>query len=104
MTVNIPCRRCGTQIHLVGRPDGAQLNVHVLPHTCYRVLIAECWQNGEIIACWNSNNPGRTGPETLVYEHAKDADEGWEPPAGNGWTYRWQIDEDSLRASQGDTN
>ena len=94
MTVTLPCSRCATEIHLVGLPTAdAALDVRVMPHSCYRFLVGECWHDGEMISCWTSDRPGRTGPDDLVLYHGKEADEGWHPPAGNGWTYRWQIDE-----------
>lgn len=91
----IPCPRCGTHIHLTTQfdPDMGTLNVRLVPHTCYRILVAECWEAGEVIAVWHSDHPGTTGPRDMVLVHGAEADRGWRPPAGDGWTYRWQLDE-----------
>ena len=101
MTTTILCKRCGTQIHVAAEPVGETLDVRVLPHTCYRFLVGEFWMSGEVTSVWHSDEPGRTGPDTLVQNHAKDADEEWSLPAGeNGWTYRWQLDREALNRAE----
>lgn len=94
----VPCRRCGTQLYVVTEPEPvfhgiAVVHVHVLPHTCYRILIAEYWEAGEVIATMHSDHPGVTGPYDLVLACGAEADRGWRPPASDGWTYRWQLDQ-----------
>ena len=98
MTATIPCFRCGTDIHLVTNDQETSLEVQMVPHTCYRFIVAEHWENGEVTACWTSEIPGKTGPDDMVRGHEQAADEGWKPPAGgHGWTYRWQIESGALR-------
>ena len=97
MTATILCWRCGADIHLVSNETETSFDVHMVPHVCYRYMIAECWKDGEVIACWTSDIPGKTGPDGMIREHIQAADEGWKPPAdGEGWTFRWQIDESAL--------
>lgn len=93
MSVTMKCPRCATELHLISRPllDAPGI-LRVVPHSCFRFLIAEHWENGEVTACWTSDDPGRTGPQGLARTHAQDADKGWAPPTGAGWTYRWKID------------
>lgn len=97
MTATIPCFRCGQQIHLVVGEE--PFEVRIVPHTCYRFMVAEFWESGEITACWTSEVPGRTGPDDMVRGHEEAADAGWTlPVGGSGWTYRWQIDAAQLEA------
>ena len=87
MTVTIRCPRCAVDVHLVMDDPGI---VQVVPHACYRFLVAEFWENGEITGVWTSEEPGRSGPKDLVRDHSQQADQGWKPPPGSGWTYRWR--------------
>lgn len=93
MTATILCWRCGADIHLITEETETSVDVRMVPHTCYRFMVAEHWENGEVTACWTSDIPGKTGPDDMVVEGRTKADEGWKLPAnGSGWTYRWQID------------
>ena len=88
MTVTIRCSRCAVDVHLVMNDPGA---VQVVPHACYRFLVAEFWENGEITGLWTSEEPGKSGPADLVQNHSHHADQGWHLPGlGSGWTYRWR--------------
>lgn len=97
MTATIICFRCGSDIHLVNSETETSFDVRMVPHTCYRYMIAECWQDGQVIACWTSDSPGKTGPDDMIRDHMQAADEGWKPPAdSDGWTYRWHVDKAAL--------
>ena len=93
MNATITCPRCMTDMHVISRPGLDAPGIYrVVPHACSRFLIAEHWENGVVTAYWTSEAPGKTGPHDLTRVHAQDADKGWAPPAGDAWTYRWQVD------------
>jgi len=88
--MTLRCKRCGHHIPLTVETGLAEALVTIEDHDCDRVLVAECWEAGEVIAVCNSDHPGVTGPEDLISLFAIDADTGWRPPPDDGWTYRWQ--------------
>ena len=92
MSATIPCPRCATEMRLISSPGDGPGIFRIIPHACFRFLVAEYWESGVVAALWTSETPGRTGPDGLARQHGAEADRGWDLPPGRGWTYRWQID------------
>lgn len=61
--MDLPCDRCGRRTSAT--LAGGELTIH--PHNCDRYLAAHLIdRDGEPIAVWTSEDPGRTGPSDLV--------------------------------------